>query len=178
MSRKKPPQPTQMRHGPDKPYLMLEFCSSGDKRYKDIRSRHYVDSRGTQGQQIHYLIWYRADGETDHKVVGIISGASAVYRNKARDKFFGITDKNRKHVLNGIISNTAFRLEVHPTRPDRKGVQRGFLASEVLALFRKVVPQYWKLLYGVEVYGFETFVDTETDGGCYKADNWTQVGEQ
>ena len=163
---------------PDAPDLLLEFCSSGDKRYKEIRSRHYVDSRGTHAQQVHYLIWYRMAGETDHKVVGIISGAAAVYRDKARDKFFGITDENRKHALNGIIHNTAFRLEVHPKRPDRRGQLRGFLASEVLALFRRVAAQHWENIYGAKVFGFETFVDTGTDGGCYVVDNWTQCGEK
>ena len=163
---------------PDIPDLFLEFCSTGDKRYKEIRASHYVDSRRTQGRQVHYLIWYRMAGEADHKVVGIISGASAVYRNKARDKFFGITNENRDQVLGGIISNTAFRLEVHPKRPDRHGRLRGFLASEVLALFRKVAAHHWEYTYGVKPYGFETFVDTGTDGGCYRADNWTQCGEK
>lgn len=174
-SRRRIPSTVTRRTLPNMPNLFLEFCSSGDKRYKEIRARHYVDSRGTQGQQVHFLIWYRMIGEADHKVVGIISGASAVYRNKARDAFFGITDANRDRVLNGIISNTAFRLEVHPTRPDRHGRQRGFLASEVLAMFRRVAAHCWEEIYGVKVYGFETFVDTGTGGGCYRADNWTRV---
>jgi hypothetical protein len=150
--------PLPRQNNPD---LLLEFCSAGDKRYREIRSRHYVDSRGTQGQQIHFLIWYKG------AIVGIISGASAVYRHAGRDKFFGITSANRNKVLNGIISNTAFRLEVRVPN----------LASQVLSLWRKVVPPFWEHLYGVKVFGFETFVDTDTDGGCYKADNWTNCTE-
>jgi hypothetical protein len=141
--------------------IKLEFCAATDARYEGIRNRHYVLNRGAHGQQVHFLIWLR------NETVGIISGGSAVYAVKARDEFFGI-NRNREKVLNGIIDNTVFRLEVHEKN----------LATQVLALWRKTVSTIWEDLYGVKVFGFETFVveNARRTGAVYKADNWTFAG--
>jgi hypothetical protein len=45
----------------------LEFCKSSDPRYQDIRDRHYVPNKGTQGQQLHFIIHYKG------QIAGIIS---------------------------------------------------------------------------------------------------------
>lgn len=127
------------------PDLYLEFCSSGDPRYIDIRKDHYVPHKGCHGQQIHFIIWYH------DRVAGIISGASPVYASPPRDLFFKITNKNREKVLNGIIDNVVFRLIIHPRN----------LGSRVLALWEKVAAHLWKQLYGVKVFGFETFIVRE-----------------
>jgi hypothetical protein len=166
--------------------ILFQFCSSKD--IKVFEKNHYVrkmtsdgrtdkskavgDVRGHHGQQIHYLIWYEtADG---WKNVGAISGGSAVYATGVRDEFFHITKENREKVINGIIDNTLFRLELRETN----------LASIIVSLWRKVVVKDWEGLYGVKPYGFETFVEygevdayTQRVGGLYIADNWTRVGE-
>ncbi len=81
---------------------------------------------------------------------------------------------NREKIINGIIDNTLFRLELHEYT----------LASQIVSLWRKVVVKDWESLYGVKPYGFETFVEyAEIDanrqrvGSLYLADNWTLVGE-
>lgn len=145
--------------------IHLEFVKRTDKRYQDIRDRHYIPNRGTHGQQIHFVVHYKGT------VVGIISGASSVYGVKARDNFFGIPkDKHLKQklYLPAIINNTVFRLEHHEPN----------LATRVLSKFRKVIADLWEKLYSVPVIGFETFV-IENDyrkGTLYKADNWFYVG--
>ena len=145
---------------------MLELCKRSDPRYQEIRDRHYIPNKGTHGQQIHFLIHYKG------QIVGIISGASAVYGVKARDEFFGIPkDKHlkQKYYLPAIINNTVFRLEYHEKN----------LATKVLAKWRRVVTDLWEQIYGVQVIGFETFVVEEDwrKGTLYKADNWIYVGE-
>ena len=152
-------------HQPD---LYLEFCRRTDARYQAIRKNHYVPDRGCHGQQIHFLIWYRG------KIVGIISGASAVFATYFRDKFFGMTPTNKKFCLNGIIDNLLFRIEYHEPN----------LATRILSLWRSAVTHAWEDLYEVKVFGFETFIDAERfgdpsnkrDGGLYKADNWHVLG--
>jgi hypothetical protein len=146
--------------------IQLEFCKRTDSRYQDIRNRHYVDNRGTHGQQIHFLIWYNG------VIVGIISGASSVYAVKTRDEFFKIPkDRNikQKYYLPAIINNTVFRLEYHEKN----------LATKVLSKWRKVTSSLWEEIYEVPVIGFETFVVEEEwrKGSLYKADNWVLVGE-
>jgi Domain of unknown function (DUF4338) len=166
--------------------LYLQFCSSSD--VVDFEARHYVvkmpkdalratpaskaagKPRGHHGQQIHFLIWYNGEN------VGAISGGSAVYATACRDNFFDINSNNREQVINGIIDNTLFRLE----NPERN------LASRCLSLWRKKIVGYWKYLYDVEPFGFETFVEyaelqdgtgRQRVGSLYLADNWNFVGE-
>ena len=145
--------------------IELEVVKRSDERYQEIRERHYVPNRGTHGQQIHFLIWYKG------QAVGIISGASAVYGVRARDEFFNIPpDRNikQKRYLPAIINNTVFRLECHEPN----------LATRVLSKWRKVVVDLWEMIYEIPVIGFETFVVEEDwrKGTVYKADNWTMLG--
>ena len=151
------------------PDLLLEFCSSADPRYVDIRKDHYVKTKGQhQGQQVHFLIWYKGE------IIGIISGASSALGVAARDQFFGITAENRKKgVLNGIICNVIFRLVNHEKN----------LGSQVLSLWQKAAIFAWEALYDIPVYGFETFIVRQgqdgiiRDGSMYKASGWSFVGE-
>jgi hypothetical protein len=140
--------------------IKLEVVKRSDERYQEIRERHYVPNRGTHGQQLHFLIWYKG------QIVGIITGASAVYGVKARDEFFNIPpDRNikQKRYLPAIINNSVFRLEYHEPN----------LATRVLSKWRKVVVDLWEMIYEVPVIGFETFVVEEDwrKGTVYKADN-------
>lgn len=127
------------------PDLYLEFCSAGDPRYEAIRKDHYVVHKGCHGQQIHFLVWYK------HEIVGIISGGSPVFATAARDAFFKITKDNRTKVINGIVDNVVFRLVNHERN----------LGSRVLALWEKAAVATWEPLYGVKVFGFETFIVRE-----------------
>lgn len=62
-----------------------------------------------------------------------------------------------------------------PTLP---WIQISCLASYLLASNRQRLSQDWQDLYNHPVYLLETFVDTERyQGTCYKADNWTCVGQ-
>jgi hypothetical protein len=168
------------------PKLYLEFCSSGDPRYRTIRNEHYVGNVGSHGQQVHFLIHYKGE------MVGIISGGSAVYATGVRDAFFGIAGYGKltkTKVLNGIVDNTVFRLLLHEKN----------LASRIVALWREAVAVLWEEMYGAVVYGYETFVivrggtavvdeqrvETTAEqvgqaddryGALYTADNWVFTG--
>jgi len=144
---------------------ILEICKRTHPIYQQFRNRHYVENRGCHGQQIHFLVHYK------NKIVGIISGASAVYAVKARDDFFLIPKEKitkEKYYLPAIINNIVFRLEFHEKN----------LATKILSKWRHVVAELWEDTYNIKVIGFETFV-VETDtrkGSLYKADNWLYVG--
>ena len=141
--------------------LRLVLCRRSDPYYQLFRDRHYVENRGTIGRQIHYKI------ELDGRLLGIITGASAVWACKPRDEFFGITKENRVAMIDRIICNTVFRLE--DNRPN--------LGSQILSLWRRRIVFDWILLYDVVPIGFETFIFGEGRfGALYKADNWTYCG--
>jgi hypothetical protein len=52
------------------------------------------------------------------------------------------------------------------------------LATKTLAMAKKRLPSDWQVHYGYKPVLLETFVDTTRfHGTCYKAANWTRVGE-
>ncbi len=172
-------QETNSPVNPEKPIfpdLVLEFCSRVDPRYKFIRDQHYVKNKGAIGQQMHFIVWYKK------KIAGIISGGSAVYGVASRDNSFKITKENRKKFMSSIINNTVFRMEY---RSDKRMMTKSgrdvpveSMATQVLALWRKVVPFVWFYLYAAIPCGFETLIgETEKrKGSIYKGDNWQYVG--
>lgn len=141
--------------------LQLIRCKRTDSEYQQIRDRHYVPNHGTIGRQVHYKIY------KDNNLIGIITGASAVYACKARDEFFGINKSNRQDIINKIICNTVFRLEHHEKN----------LGTQILSLWRKQVVKDWVEKYHDIPIGFETFIYGEGRfGSMYKADNWSYCG--
>ena len=153
----------------DKTKVRLELVKTSHPLYVEYRKKHYIPNRGVVGQQLQYLVFY------DEKVVGVIGGASAVYKTEERDNYFGLsTDKELKtRQLNSIINNNIFKIDF----PARN------LATIVLKKWRKQIAKDWENLYGVEVAAFETFVVEERlwngntrNGACYRADNWKLVG--
>ena len=142
--------------------IELILCSRSDIQYQEIRNRHYVSNNGTIGRQLHYKIKY--DGE----LVGIITGASAVWACKPRDDYFGITKENRQNTINKIICNTVFRLENNVKN----------LGSQILSKWRKQVIKDWTERYREPPIGYETFIFGENRfGALYKADNWNYCGD-
>lgn len=173
------PQELNFPANPAKPVfpdLVLEFCSREDPRYKSIRDQHYVENNGAIGQQVHFLVWYKK------VLAGIISGGAAMYEVASRDKFFNITKENRKQFMTSIINNSAFRMIYRSNKrmvtESGRDVPVESVATQVLALWRKVMPFVWFHLYAAIPRGFETFVgDTENlTGSTYKGDNWQYVG--
>lgn len=143
--------------------IILEIiqCKKSDLEYKEIRDRHYVPNHGTVGRQCHYKIYY------DNNLVGIITGASAVFASNPRDTFFEINTKNRVDKIGKIICNTVFRLENNIPN----------LGTQILSLWRKQVVLDWFIKYKTIPIGFETFIYGEHRfGSMYKADNWTYCG--
>ena len=52
------------------------------------------------------------------------------------------------------------------------------LASKILAMAARRLPEQWEHRYGIRPVLLETFVDTQRfSGTCYKAANWTYVGK-
>lgn len=144
--------------------LKLVAVGQGHPYFKHIRSQHYVKTKRTIGQQIHYLIFY---GSELNGPIGIISGGSSVYSCKPRDNYFDIDRINRHDKIKQIINNVVFRLEKREKN----------LASRILKLWRNRIIADWYLKYKIRAIGFETFVyGGNRNGGIYLADNWDYVG--
>ena len=72
----------------DKNKVRLELIKNSNPLYVEYRKKHYIPNRGTVGQQLQYLVFYGGE------IVGVIGGASAVYKSEDRDSFFGLSDEN------------------------------------------------------------------------------------
>ena len=163
------PNPPEAPDRAQKDLVRLELVRRTDPLFKQFRDRHYIPNRGLVGQQLQYLVFYAG------KVVGVIGGSSAVFKNQARDEYWNFSEDQeiKCRQLNSVINNNIFRLE-YPA-PN--------LASIVLKKWRKQIQNDWESLYGVAVAGFETFIVEERlwngktrNGACYRADNWELLG--
>jgi len=129
-----------------------------------VKSYHYLGYNKTIGRRVKYLVWF------EDRPLAAIGYNQAVYKLKVRDTFIGWNEEKRKEQLPHVLNN--YRYLILPW------VQVKNLASHIIALSIKQLKKDWPLLYGVEPYILETFVDFDQyKGTCYRASNWHYVGK-
>lgn len=129
-----------------------------------INNYHYLKNAKLCGGQIRYLI-----KSAKYGYLGALSFNSGLLALRDRDKHIGWSEAARRANIGRVVLNSRFLIlpSVH--------VQN--LASHVLALALRRLPQDWESRYNVSPVLVETFVDpTHFEGTCYKAANWVNVG--
>ena len=87
-----------------------------------------------------------------------------------RDRFIGWTAEQRQRNLHLVINNARFLI--------LPWIECKNLASRLLSMATRRVPQDWHSRYGYSPVLLETFVETSRfQGTCYKATNWIRVGQ-
>ena len=100
---------------------------------------------------------------------GLGYGSPALYL-EARDQWIGWNQVQRQQYLGRVLSMTRFLIRPQVRCPN--------LASHVLGLAARCVPEDFERRYGVRPWLLESFVQTPTyDGACYQAANWIRVGQ-
>ena len=130
-----------------------------------IQRYHYLGYAPLPGAQIRYLIY--SDSGT---LLGAISFSAAAWSLRPRDVMIGWSKEQRTKRLNEVVNNSRFLILpwVHVKN----------LASKVLALCIKQLPQDWQTIYSYKPVLIETFVEKERFlGTCYKAANWRYIGD-
>ena len=126
---------------------------------------HYLGSSLLCGAQIRYVV-----RSSTHGCLGALAFSGAAWALKARDKYIGWTEAARRANLPLVVQKDRFLLV--PT------VHGKNLASHVLSLVLRLLPEDWEQRYHMRPVLADTFVDPiRFAGTCYKAANWTQVGE-
>jgi hypothetical protein len=144
----------------------VENYSERQLWYEYMDRYHYLGYRLPFGAQLRYFI---KSGMTRDRL-GCLQFSSPAWRMAARDRWIGWSDEERKRNLQKIISNSRFL--IFPW------VRVKNLASSVLAVAVKTVPDDWCECYGYRPVLMETLVDqSQFKGTCYKAANWLHVGE-
>jgi hypothetical protein len=134
--------------------------------YEYIDRYHYLGYQLPFGAQLRYFI---KSGKTD-AVLGCFQFSSPAWTMAPRDRWIGWNNEQRNRNLQKIINNSRFLLFpwVHVKN----------LASSVLALAAKTVPDDWQRSYGYCPVLMETLVDRKRfKGTCYKAANWLYIGK-
>jgi hypothetical protein len=138
-------------------------------RWKELLARHhYLSFRVPFGASLRYLIQITtAEGWT---VTGCLQFSSPAWRLEVRDQWIGWSDRTRQKHLQRIVSNSRFLIV--------PSVQVRGLASHVLSLASRQLPEDWYQSYRVWPVLLETFVEQERyRGTCYRAANWICLGQ-
>jgi hypothetical protein len=127
-----------------------------------IDTYHYLGYAPLPGAQLRYLI--RSHGQ----VLALLGFSAAAWKVASRDEYIGWDGQTRKKNLHLVVNNARFLiLGRYPN-----------LASRILSLASKRIASDWRARYGYAPVLLETFVEKERfTGCCYKASNWTCVGE-
>jgi hypothetical protein len=128
-----------------------------------IERYHYLGYTPLPGAQIRYFI------QSPQGLLAAIGFSAAAWKVEPRDHWIGWSKNSRVQNLRLIINNSRFLI--------LPWVQSKNLASKILSLCAKQLPQDWQALYGYTPVLLETFVEkVRFTGTCYQAANWIWVG--
>jgi len=157
------------RHGSlkDHPEVHLKLLrTSGElSSFRGFVHRyHYQGSKVIVGQSLRYMAYIQGE------VVACLGWGSAAWSIQSRDTWVGWDKETKDKNLYKIVNNIRFLI--------LPWIKIKYLASHLLSLSVKQVPQDWQKQYGSPVYLLETFVEQQRfKGTCYKASNWTHLGQ-
>jgi hypothetical protein len=146
--------------------LRVEVVSGGKESalWNEYISRyHYLGYTPLPGAQLRYVVRFQAE-----KLALLGFGASA-WKVAPRDRFIGWTAEQRKRNLHLVVNNARFLI--------LPWVHAKNLASKILSLVIKRLPEDWQKRYGYRPVLLESFVECGRFlGTSYKAGNWIPVG--
>lgn len=126
---------------------------------------HYLGFSGTVGENMKYLVYDR-----NNRMLACLLFGSAAWKTAPRDLFIGWSTQERQVGLSFITNNMRFLI--------LPWVRVPHLASHLLSQIIRQISADWNHKYGHPIHLLETFVEKERfRGTCYKAANWTCVGQ-
>jgi len=116
------------------------------------------------GAQLRYFV------TLDDQVLALLGFGAAAWQVAPRDKFIGWNHDQRLRHLPLIVNNARFLI--------LPWIRSKNLASKILAMTARELPNDWFQVYNIRPVLLETFVECEKfTGACYKAANWIEVGK-
>jgi hypothetical protein len=129
-----------------------------------VSQEHYLGYSPLTGAQMRYLI------VSDQGVLGALGLQASALHLQARDQWIGWDAAACELGRHQIVNNTRFLI--------RPGVRVPHLASKVLSLMARQLPQDWQEVYGYAPVLLETFVEHgRFKGTSYRAANWRHIGK-
>jgi len=128
---------------------------------------HYLKYRVPFGANLRYLVEsQRRPGQ----YLACLLFSSPAWKMARRDAWIGWSDRERKRNLQYIVCNSRFLI--------LPWISVRGLASKILSLAARRLPQDWRRQYGYRPLLLETLVDpARFQGTCYRAANWILLGQ-
>ncbi|MGH8653815.1 MAG: DUF4338 domain-containing protein [Gammaproteobacteria bacterium] len=158
------PPLTQPVHTLPKPQLQLVLRTDSRLWNEYIERYHYLGYTPLSGAQLRYFI------TAGDRLLALLGFGAAAWQLAPRDTFIGWNDTQRQEKRHLVVNNARFLI--------LPWVQSKGLASKVLAITARQLPEDWFIHYGYRPVLMETFADqVRFRGTCYKAANWVHVGQ-
>jgi hypothetical protein len=125
---------------------------------------HYLGYKPLPGAQLRYFAY------AGERLVAVLGFGAAAWQTAPRDAWIGWSSEQRQRNLGAVVNNARFLI--------LPWIRVPHLASKLLALAARTLPQHWQARYGYRPLLLETFVEAARfSGTCYQAANWVCVGE-
>ena len=132
-----------------------------------VDRHHYLGYRHPIGAALKYFIIANAP---TRQILGCLQFSASVWHLADRDNWIGWKTKDREQRLNLVINNSRFLI--------LPWVKVANLASHALAIVTQQIADDWHQAHGYRPVLIETFVDSSHyQGTCYRAANWSLIGE-
>ncbi len=129
-----------------------------------IERYHYLGHKPLPGAQLRYFI------HAANKPIALLGFGAAAWQTAPRDRYIGWSHEQRRKNLPLIVNNARFLI--------LPWVQSRNLASMILGMAARALPDHWQEQYGYRPVLLETFVEKPRfEGTCYKAANWRYLGQ-
>lgn len=147
--------------------LQLKLVKAGPESLlwnEYVERYHYLGYQKLPGAQLRYF------AQTRGKSVALLGFGAAAWKTSPRDVFIGWTPEQRQRRLHLVVNNARFLI--------LPWVSSRHLASKLLGMAARRLPDDWQHRYGYRPVLLETFVEKRRFAGtCYKAANWLCVGD-
>lgn len=128
-----------------------------------VERYHYLGYGVPVGPNIKYFVHVRGE------LIACLAFSGAAWKVGVRDRWIGWSHEQREQRLHLIVNNTRFLI--------LPWVQVKNLASRLLGLAARRLPEDWLREYSYRPVLFETFVHVDRHAGtCYRAANWRCLG--
>ncbi|VAW75556.1 hypothetical protein MNBD_GAMMA13-981, partial [hydrothermal vent metagenome] len=146
--------------------LQLRITEPADSRLWNeyIERYHYLGFTPLPGAQLRYFV------SLDDQVLALLGFGAAAWQVAPRDNFIGWSHDQRRRHLPLIVNNARFLI--------LPWVQSKNLASKILAMATRQLPDDWFKRYNIRPVLMETFIERERFAGTsYRAANWITIGK-
>ena len=129
-----------------------------------VERYHYLGYGVPVGPNIKYFVHVRGE------LIACMAFSGAAWKVGVRDRWIGWSHEQREQRLHLIVNNTRFLI--------LPWVQVKNLASRLLGLAARRLPEDWLREYSYRPALLETFVHVDRHAGtCYRAANWLCLGQ-